>query len=687
MPVLQSATVQRPKAGPQPLRPVRYDAARAQNSTPLPRQGVPLPGAVACICGGGCPACARAAPRVLVGRRGGRLEEEAHGSVQRVTPVQHAPEAFDEATSPALLQAVLALSASTPPEGLLASRLTAALGAEAATVAGRSYFAPNARKRHGLDILQHEAVHARQQGKGVAGVVHVQAYDPPTGGTQPFRVVDIGGRPMLDIPVGLPPGPAAEAALARLESMAASGAGVRELSRAALTETAALPGGAAVRAQFYQRASSVIQGVAGRSWQAVPMAGPGGSVVFLGSAQRATGSGYGAIIASDGTVATGAYAAEEVSIVAGEVRLNMAAWRVISAPAAATASTGAATAAAGTGLAVRPPSAGGAGSALSSARTAGMARAVAINVLLFIAVYLLQRWLEARQQERLEQLWDANVTPALTQRLTELTTSAWAAMLADPFPDRYARIEADVAYSGHPDLPGRPSAWEVQGASFVQATMVTQREATSVRTVRESVSGPLTRTPLVRTDFGPDATPLVASTPLDTFQRSDRVTIWEPLVPQVPPERIRLAVEAAVAGNRTLGSMLAGHRDWSSANMDALATAYRAAAAGQPALLAEADARAAEIRTQIDAERRYGAGTYSAARSSFEAGLSARQSAGQTHWRDAAQRLNFVRAYVAVSTGAEHVAALAYARELEAQMPPDDDAAFRDLARSLDSAH
>jgi len=639
----------------------------------------------ACACEGNCPACSNRTPRILVGRADSRLEREAHAGTERPTPVTEAPEAFREDRSSDLHAALLGLSSATLPEGPQATRLLHTLGVEAATVGGRAFFAPGARNRHGRQIAAHEAVHARQQSRPSPDAIHIQAYDPPLTGTQPFPVVDVGGQPMLNIPTSAPPGAAAEAAIARLESMAASGAGVREISRAALAETAALPGSAAARAQFYQRATVVIRSVAGRGWIAIPYAGPGGSIVFLGKPQAGV-AGYGAIIASDGTVATGAYAYAEVSIQNGQVQVNMSGWRIVAPPAAAGAATGTAPAtaaataeAATTPAARRPPPPGGAGQSLSAGRAAGMGRAIAMHVLIFIAMYLLERWHEARQRERLEQLWEANVTPALEQRLTELGDAAWAAMLANPFPDRYARIEADVSYRGHPDLPGRPSGWEVHAARLAQATMATRYDATSVRTTREQVTTPLSDEPRTSTEPGR----LLAMTPFDTFERTDRFTTYEPLVPLAPPERIRLAVEAAVAENRTLGSMLAGQRAWSVTDLTALGAAYRIAAAGNPALMAEAEARMVEIHARADAEQRYGTSAYLAARAAFEAGLSARAAAARTHWSSDADRLNFVRAFAAVASGTPREDALVYVVELERQLAPTGDPSMLEILQFL----
>ncbi len=657
--------------------PIIARSLPARKAAPLPR----APGRVAtvsthrtaCACEGNCPTCSSRRPRILIGRAHSRLEREAHAGTDRPTPVGEAPEAFREDRSSDLLTAVLGLSNAAPPEGPQAARLLRTLGVEAATVAGRAFFAPGARNRRGPQIAAHEAVHARQQARPSPGAIYIQAYDPPTG-TQPFPVIEVAGQPMVNIPTGLPPGPAAEAAIARLESMAASGAGVREISRAALAETAALPGGAAVRAQFYQRATAVIRSVAGRGWIAIPYAGPGGSVVFLGKPEAGV-AGYGAIIASDGTVATGAYAYAEVGVQNGQMQVNMSSWRIVApaAPAAAASAAAPATASATADTAAsqaarRPPPTSGAGQNLSAGRAAGMGRAIAMHVLIFVAMYLLERWHGARQRERLEAAWEAEVTPALEQRLTELGDAAWAAMLTDPFADRYARIEADVTYQGHPDLPGRPSGWEVHGARFAQATMVTRYDATSVRTTHEQVTTPWSDEPRISSEPGS----LIAMTPLDTFERTDRFTTYEPLVPLDPRERIRLAVEAAVAQGRTFGSMLAGQRAWPVASLTALAAAYRQAATGNQALLDEAQARMAEIEARADAERRFGTSAYLAARSAFEAGLSARDAAARTHWSNDADRLNFVRAFVAVSSGVSREQALVYADELERRLPATD---------------
>jgi hypothetical protein len=136
------------------------------------------------------------------------------------------------------------------------------------------------------------------------------------------------------------------------------------------------------------------------------------------------------------------------------------------------------------------------------------------------------------------------------------------------------------------------------------------------------------------------------------------------------PERVRCSA-AASAGGMPARQALAGHR-WTDDQQDQCVAAYLYATPGRAerqGLHNDAMRLQQERARTSQLSQPFGRSSVLAAENSARAGITARQSAAQTHWGSDAEPMNFVDAYVEVTAGhpewwALHDDAVAYVSEL-----------------------
>jgi hypothetical protein len=236
------------------------------------------------------------------------------------------------------------------------------------------------------------------------------------------------------------------------------------------------------------------------------------------------------------------------------------------------------------------------------------------------------------------------------RRITAAQPAIQSLVEVDPFRPVYANItlhltHIDQALNGGPDRSRT-------GASVANLEVSNAQRSGSrqLQVVTEAMSTHFVR---VRTE-----SELTYGTQL-TFDQSER-------------ERAAVGARAAVIAGRSLRAVMAAAGPaWTDAQVDMYVTAYLAASTANPELHAAAGRVQAERARTASLNQRFGGANVLAARASAEQGLTARQSAAQTHWSSDRDRRDFVAAYIEITREVPAWAnlqahAVRYAAELDA---------------------
>ena len=473
--------------------------------------------------------------------------------------------------------------------------------------------------------------------------------------TPPFPLFPGSSHPLLLIPEGPPPGPQAANAVERFETLVEGGATEAQLTRAALAETAGLPGGQGVRARLFNHFANRIHQLFS-NWMAWPLRGANEAVVFQGNPAGGVG-GYGAIIDSAGSVRAGTWSPESVRTANGMVHMETGGWRVIepgTATPTAPRTTGtqgfrgaSPTAAAATEPArvpeagVEPAGAEGVGARVSAGRMppgevptglvgprGGLWRTIRGPLILWVITLVIAHWEQQRARARMREMFERDVDPEARRAMDALAERLDAANEDDPFSPLYVSVSIEVTYRGNLWL-GTPLAQSLERARFLHA-QISEDLAQSYQ------QGSIAELP----GYALSTTP--------GFRRTDRFTTSAHTYTDFTyEERLRYAARHAVERGRHASEVVAA--SWSERQRTDYLDAYVSVSEDRPDLHASARSTWDESQARGRLEARYGTANVAAARAAADRGMSAREASAQTHWRSAAERRAFVAAYVAVT--------------------------------------